>query len=199
MSKIIVLQNVVRNIKELNTRSLENTKNALVRLEVKSKGTRFENLVKYWKTLYMDYKDVAVDIVKESRERPLKTVSILTILSSVFYCAKHNPSLISYRENIISAKNKLLLVHPTTQNVNTALHLKRVENYFNRGCIRRLNLGIVSLIWADYYSDSCSSSQAKCKYLQMKYSDMKDHVIDVGFLDYWWFLSDIMENYDLNY
>ncbi|KAK5640806.1 hypothetical protein RI129_009353 [Pyrocoelia pectoralis] len=191
--------NIVSNLKSFNAKTFESTKNAALKLEEKSKGTMFENWVRYWKNVFTDYKDVVIDVRKDVREKPLKAACTLTIFGSLTYCVKHNPSLIDYRDTFVKSANELLLVHPDMQNVKTAATVKQIESYFNDHLVRRFNLGVASIIWVDYYSDSCKNSEAISKHLQMSYLDWRYHIIDVGFLNRWWMLSKCMENYDINY
>lgn len=69
---------------------------------------------------------------------------------------------------------------------------------YNEGIVRRMNLGIVSLIWLDDYDEMCSLYKAVCPYLKTRYLTFYQRVVDIGFLDKWWILDNKMEDYDVN-
>lgn len=69
---------------------------------------------------------------------------------------------------------------------------------YNEGIVRRMNLGIVSLIWLDDYDEMCSLYKAVCPYLKTRYLTFYQRVVDIGFLDKWWILENKMEDYDVN-
>lgn len=94
--------------------------------------------------------------------------------------------------------NKLILVHPSCQKPQTAEHLKYIENCFNKNLIRRLNLGIASVIWVDKSSADCNTYESNCSYLGIKSSEIFSRVLDVGFLGIWWNTSKHMIDYDIN-
>ncbi|KAB0793655.1 hypothetical protein PPYR_13275 [Photinus pyralis] len=198
MSNFFRNLNIITNLKSFNAKTIESTKNAALRLEEKSKGTMFENWIRYWKNVFNDYREVVIDVRKDIREKPIKAVCTLTIIGSLTYCVKHNPNFIDYRDTFVKSANELLLVHPSMQKTQTASTLKQIEGYFNSGVVRRFNFGVASIIWVDYYSASCKNSEAICKHLKMSYFDWRYHIIDIGFLDRWWMLSKCMEDYDIN-
>ncbi|KAK5642079.1 hypothetical protein RI129_008246 [Pyrocoelia pectoralis] len=186
-------------IKVKASKTSANIQNAALRVEAKAKGTMFEKWVISWKTMYLDYKDLLLDIKHDVREEPIKAVCWASLLAALSFCAKHNPNMISYRGSFIGCANELLLVHPSLQKVEAATTINKIRTYFAKDLVRRLNLGIASIIWVDYHNRSCKNSESTCAYLQMYFYEFQHHIIDVGFFDKWWFLSSCMENYDINY
>lgn len=93
---------------------------------------------------------------------------------------------------------KLVLLGAPVRNSVAVEHLERLQQYYNEGIIRRLNLGISSLIWIDNYDKDCSSYKAVCSYLKPRYVTSYNRIVDIGFLDKWWVLENKMKDYDVN-
>lgn len=213
----ITSQNVLKRMQNVNSQALQISKNVSIRFHEKIKGTFVENWVKYWKNVFIDYKAVAVDVKEDIKEKPVKAICIFSFLGALVYCAKNNPDEVNFREaclrylfnscvkNLVikyigfSAANQLMLVHPNTQKQETVKYLKTIEQCHNQNKLKRLNIGIASIMWTNYYSDSCHIYQADCPHLQVQYKQFKNQILDIGFLNKWWILNHKMENYDVNY
>lgn len=92
-----------------------------------------------------------------------------------------------------------MLVHPSCQNPQAVRHLKYIENCYNKNLIRRLNLGVASVIWVDSYSGECDIYENQCSYLAVKYKGFIHRILDFGFLNIWWNISKNMLDYDVNF
>lgn len=84
------------------------------------------------------------------------------------------------------------------RNPKSEQYLQWLGQCYNEGIVRRLNLGIVSLIWLDDYDKMCSLYKAACPYLKIRYLTFYQRVVDIGFLDKWWILENNMKDYDVN-
>ncbi|KAL6257951.1 hypothetical protein P5V15_011549 [Pogonomyrmex californicus] len=162
------------------------------------RGTFLERWAKYWHGLYIDYKDVAFDVAKDCRERPVRAAMYITVLGACFYSNRHNPDETMFREQLIQSSTKLIQVGEPIRNPISVQHVKWLEQCYNEGLIRRLNLGVLSLIWLDNYDKDCSSYKAVCPYLKPRYVTFYERIVDVGFLEKWWLLEKKMKDYDVN-
>ncbi|KAL0117576.1 hypothetical protein PUN28_010408 [Cardiocondyla obscurior] len=160
------------------------------------KGTFLERWAKYWHGLYVDYKDVAFDVAKDCRERPVRAG--LYVTRGCFYSCRHNPDETMFREQLIQNSLKLIQVGESIRNPVSVEHIKWLEQCYNEGLIRRLNLGVLSLIWLDNYDKDCSLYKAICPYLKPRYITFHERIIDVGFLEKYWLLERKMKDYDVN-
>lgn len=167
-------------------------------IPVRIKGTFIKRWAKYWHGLYTDYKDVAFDVAKDCRERPARAAMYIILLGGCFYSNRHNPDETLFREQLIQSSIKLIQVGEPIRNPVSVQHIKWLEQCYNEGLIRRLNLGILSLIWLDNYDRDCSLYKAVCPYLKPRYLTFHDRIIDVGFLEKWWLLEKKMKDYDVN-
>ncbi|XP_012277450.1 mitochondrial import inner membrane translocase subunit Tim29 [Orussus abietinus] len=162
------------------------------------KGTFLERWGKYWRNLYIDYRDVAIDITKDCKDRPIRASIYFSFLGGLYYLSKHNPDEVSFRDAVIQNASKLVQVGEMVRNPASTEHLMWIEQCYNERTIRCLNLGIMSLIWVDNYDKMCALYKATCPYLQPRYITFHQRIIDVGFLDRWWILEDKMKDYDVN-
>jgi len=103
-----------------------------------------------------------------------------------------------FREQLLQSSAKLIQIGEAIRNPISTEHIKWLEQCYNEGILRRLNLGIMSLVWLDNYSEDCSSYKAVCPYLKPRYINFYERIVDIGFLDNWWFLESKMKDYDIN-
>lgn len=158
-----------------------------------------EKWATYWKNLYADYRAVAIDVVEDARQRPLKAVFMVSAAAAVTCCAISNPDEKSFKDQILRSASDLILVSPQQQNLISSEHMLHLRNKWNERRLRRLNLLLFSLMYEDKNSSSCCTYDSSCKYIDMSWFDFKDHIIDVGFLNMWWILHHNMKDYDVNY
>ena len=170
--------------------------------------------------MYKDYEDVAIDIYKDCKLHPIKASVYATrmyiivaiklsktnnnnklyslVMGSCYYLAKHNPDEVAFREQLLSSASKVLQIGQPIRNPVTTYYLKWVEQCHNEGLIRRLNLGIFSVLWLHDFDKDCKIYKATCPYLKPRYLTFYTRIIDIGFLDNWWVLENSMINYDIN-
>lgn len=91
-----------------------------------------------------------------------------------------------------------MFVGEDTRNPNSMKHVLFLEESLNEKKVRIMNLGIVSLIWLDNYSQNLCQYMAKCEYLKPQWVNFHERIVDVGFMNKWWLLEDKMKNYDVN-
>lgn len=164
----------------------------------KLKGTVVEQWGIYWKSVCIDYTNTVVDVVNHCKTRPINASIYATLLATGVYLHKHNPDENSFKEQLLQSTIKLMQVGEAVRNPVSENHVKWLGQCYNEGIIRRMNLGIISLIWLDNYDEICSSYKANCPYLQVKYTTFYERVIDFGILDKWWVLESKMKDYDVN-
>lgn len=126
-----------------------------------------------------------------------KVVCII-VLGGCFYSSRHNPDETMFREQLIQSSIKLIQVGEPIRNPVSVQHIKWLEQCYNEGLIRRINLGILSLIWLDNYDRDCFLYKAVCSYLKPRYITFHERIVDVGFLERWWLLERKMKDYDVN-
>jgi Translocase of the Inner Mitochondrial membrane 29 len=162
------------------------------------RGTIVEKWAKYWRQLVSDYKDMVIDTGRDMRNKPFKTSVYLGLLTGSYLCCKNNPDEQSFFEEIRKYNNEMMLLAEPCQNPVSVDHLVFVERCKNAGLLRRLTLGVVSFIWVDNYDKDLALYKSTCSYLKPEYLKFHERVIDVGFWNKWWTLSEKMVDYDIN-
>lgn len=71
------------------------------KLNSKVKGTFLENWLKFWKNVLFDYREVAIDVGKSIRKKPLKAFFLFSGATAVGLCAKYNPDERNFRSQYI--------------------------------------------------------------------------------------------------
>lgn len=162
------------------------------------KGTAIEKWLKYWKSLFIDYRDVFIDVGKHIKEKPIRSTIYGGIGASVVYCSKHNPTETDFINNLRLHNGNMILVNEICQNPTSSQYLIFLERCYNEKIVRRLNIGVASLLWLDNFDRAASLYKAICPHTKVELSTWHQRVIDVGFLDKWWKLEEKMLDYDVN-
>ncbi|XP_050302974.1 mitochondrial import inner membrane translocase subunit Tim29 [Anthonomus grandis grandis] len=165
----------------------------------KIKGTFLEKWAKFWKTVAKDYKEVAINVKQDIKQKPLKAAAYFSASAFVGLCIQFNPDLQSFRSKYVQSANEVGLVPLSLTNPQAVEHLNYIERCFNQQLIRYVNLGIFSIIWVDKFSKECDTYESKCTYLQVPYWGIPSRILDIGFLNVWWITSRKMLDYDINY
>lgn len=180
-----------------NVDSLKSRLNS-IQLPERFKGTIVEKWSLYWKELYTDYYEVARETVTNARNNPRKAVIYFICFGFVVYLNKSNPAETSFRDALLTASNDIMLVGKEVRNPISDNHLTFVESCYNAGLVRNFSFGIFSVMWIDDYDSAVGLYKANCTYLQPQYLTLYQRVIDVGFLNKWWFIENKMKDYDIN-
>ena len=152
----------------------------------------------YFKRILTDYGDVAKETLQDMKARPIKSSVILSLLGATGTLVKTNPDEVSYREHLRKYANEMLLISDAIRNKTANEHLLFVTQSYNEGRIRRMNLGVCSIMWFDNYDKDLSLFKAQCKHLRSGWLEMADRTVDVGVFGHWLILENKMIDYDIN-
>jgi len=152
----------------------------------------------FWLGIKTDYTEAMLDFKKDAQAKPVKSAILGAFAGFLLYCNQHNPDEKSFHENFMENGLELSQVGDGIRNPRS----QRLQDYVvkadNAGLLRRLNLGVASVMWVDDHFDGLGVFAAQCDLLQPSYLDIRHRVIDIGFLDKWWLSSRIMMGYDVN-
>lgn len=162
------------------------------------KLSRKERLVNYLNMVKYDYKEALKEVVEFGREKPIRATLYSSLLGLGLYCNKNNPDERSFRENFLLNGHEISLIGDSVRNPGSQNLQDYVSRAYNAGLLRRLNLGVASVMWVDDYSDELGLFAAQCDYLQPRTVDIRHRVIDIGFCGKWWISSKKMEEVDVN-
>ena len=132
------------------------------------------------------------------KEKPAKSVFYLSSLAGIGYLIKTNPNEQSFRGEILECSNELLLLGDAIRNPNSNDHVQDLIEAYNAGHIRRLNLGVCTLMWRDNYDASVDLYEARCKSTRVGWLGIKDRIMDIGVMGRWLWLEKALIDYDIN-
>lgn len=162
------------------------------------KGTIVEKWLLYWKGLVIDYRDVFLDVGKQMKEKPLKASIYGTLGASMVYSFKHNPTETDFIEQLRSYNAKMVLIDPVCHSPSSSQYLTFLERCYNEGIVRRLSVGVFSMLWIDNYDRALGLYKATCKFTKPDLLTWHNRIIDIGFCNKWWKIDEKMIDYDVN-
>lgn len=197
-TKLFGLRQLAQGVKtKLN--AIETTFSDKLVFPEKYKGTIYEKWARYWQQLGIDYKDVFVNVVQQTKEKPIRSSIYCTSGGALYYCMKNNPSEEDFRIQLRNYNANAVMVHDSCLNKISTDYIKFIERCYNQGIVRYFSLGFISFLWLDNYDRGASLYKATCTYTEPQYLKFHERVIDVGFMNKWWNLSKKMTDYDVNF
>ncbi|XP_067120621.1 uncharacterized protein [Centruroides vittatus] len=168
------------------------------KLPEKYKGGRIERWAEFWKVLFQDYKQVADDIVNESRTKPVKTLTIFGGIGLTAYAIKTNPDETDFRNQLLQYTNDIMILNDAIRNPTADNHMKYLNACVNEGTVRRLNLIAFSIIWIGNYHPDCQLYPSQCSYLKPQYLTFYQRIVDFGIFGQWIGMLQKMKDFDIN-
>ncbi|XP_012665665.1 mitochondrial import inner membrane translocase subunit Tim29 [Otolemur garnettii] len=150
------------------------------------------------RALLRDYAEACGDAAAAARARPGRAAVYVGLLGGGAVCCALAPSDTAFEEALLDASGALLLLAPATRNRNSEAYVQRLLWLRGRGCLRHVNLGLCSLVYEAPFDAQASLYQARCRYLQPRWTDFPGRILDVGFVGRWWVLEARMRDCDIN-
>ncbi|XP_049872180.1 mitochondrial import inner membrane translocase subunit Tim29 [Pectinophora gossypiella] len=169
-----------------------------VKFPARLKGTIVEKWADYWKNLFIDYKQMLIDLRNDIQDEPKKAFKWTVGLGMLYLLGKNNPDELDFKDNLKRIGNDIVMVSEPCQNPKSIEHLRFLETCYNAGVIHYSNLGIASIMYTSELNDSCDLYKSQCKYLQPSYFSFPSRIVDVGFMGRWWNIYIKTSNYDVN-
>ncbi|CAK1542148.1 unnamed protein product [Leptosia nina] len=164
----------------------------------KLKGTVIEKLAKFWKNLYIDYKQMLQDLRSDIQDDPKKAIIWCTSLATAYGLARNNPSEIDFKDRVKSVTNEAILISDGCRNEKSIEHLRFIQQCYNEGVLHYISLGIVSFMYTSKFNDGCDIYKAHCSYLKPSYLNALSNIADVGIMGRWWNIHIKTTNYDIS-
>ncbi|XP_007993449.2 mitochondrial import inner membrane translocase subunit Tim29 [Chlorocebus sabaeus] len=150
------------------------------------------------RALLRDYAEACRDAAAEASARPGRAAVYVGLLGGAAACFTLAPSEGAFEEALLEASGTLLLLAPATRNRESETFVQRLLWLRGRGRLRHVNLGLCSLVYEAPFDAQASLYQARCRYLQPRWTDFPGRVLDVGFVGRWWVLGARMRDCDIN-
>ena len=151
--------------------------------------------------LYSDYTQALKDTFVIIKKKPVRSAIYGTVISISLFCNKKNPDMESYKERLLEASNSHSLISDLIRNKNSSGEIKKLMKYSAEDRLRRVNLGVFSLILLDEYSSDHHSFEKHCSSIQPRWiylDEWKERIKDFGFVGQWYYLERTMVDYDIN-
>ncbi|XP_071799788.1 mitochondrial import inner membrane translocase subunit Tim29-like [Asterias amurensis] len=152
----------------------------------------------YVSNVARDYKGATVDIFTDARARPVKAAVYATAFCCSVVALWNNPDEKSYHVSLQNACNDVLLLSDAIRNPKTNAYIQSLMMLRNEGQIRRMNLVVCSIMWRDNYSKEVNLYDSQCDYMKPGWRDFDKRILDVGFMNRWFFLEKNMVDFDIN-
>ncbi|KAK2832806.1 hypothetical protein Q5P01_016695 [Channa striata] len=104
----------------------------------------------------------------------------------------------SFDAVLLERSNQLSLLSPWNRNGSSDGHVQSLVKLRNEGRLRHASLGVLSLV---YYADCDPDNtlyETQCSNLSVRWRELHERVLDVGFAGRWWILNSKMQDYDVN-
>ncbi|XP_049644711.1 mitochondrial import inner membrane translocase subunit Tim29 [Suncus etruscus] len=150
------------------------------------------------RALLRDYAEACGDTVAAARARPGRSAVYAGLLGGLAACCALCPDEAAFEAALLDASGSLLLLAPATRNPASEELVQRLLWLRGRGRLRLVQLGPCALVYEAPCDAQASLYQARCRYLQPRWSDFPARVLDVGFAGRWWVLAARMRDCDVN-
>eukprot|EP00112_Aurelia_sp_Birch-Aquarium-sp1_P011994 Seg2517.5 transcript_id=Seg2517.5/GoldUCD/mRNA.D3Y31 product="Mitochondrial import inner membrane translocase subunit Tim29" protein_id=Seg2517.5/GoldUCD/D3Y31 len=148
--------------------------------------------------LVKDYKAVGASAIEYARKRPIKVILQLSTLGLGSYSYTKNPNLQSYEDNLKASAHQLLQVSSLIRNKNSESYVNELMESLDQNRLTWRSFGIFSVLLKNEFSQEYDSVNKNCYYVQPRWLNIYDRIVDIGFLDRWFLLEKAMEDYDIN-
>lgn len=169
-----------------------------IRLPKRLSGGRIEKWVNYWENVAQDYKEVTREAIKESRQKPFKAATYISLLAGILYAIKDNPDELEFQDALQTYMNESQMLSDKIRNKEVDDHFNYIRQCYNHGLIRRLNIYVCTFLWVDNYGKDHGIYKAQCSYLKPQYLTFHERILDVGFMGRWWIIGKMREDFDIN-
>lgn len=150
------------------------------------------------RSLLSDYKEACREMVVGARERPVKASVYVTLLGGAWACSHTKPDCSSFEAALLDRSAQLGLLSPWNRNGTSDSHVQSLVKLHNEGRLRHASLGLLSLVYYADYDPNITLYEAQCSTLSVRWRELPQRVLDVGFAGRWWILDSKMQEYDVN-
>ncbi|XP_015782115.1 mitochondrial import inner membrane translocase subunit Tim29-like [Tetranychus urticae] len=166
---------------------------AIALSRVSKKITEFISL------LFNQYKNTLVEIKDGMVQRPIKSGFQLSTLTGLIYLLNNNPSEQCYLDQLLTARNDLLVVGDNIRNPSSFEFVSFLNQCQGERTLKRLDLGVISLLLRMDLSPDCALYINQCDFLKPTYMELlTERLVDIGVAGRWRVLDRKMIDYDVN-
>lgn len=152
----------------------------------------------YFKNILSDYRDVAIETVKDMNERPFKSGTYISLITATVVLWKTNPGEKEFHSRLTESVTDLMQVGERIRNPKSESYVNQMANYANDGRLRCYNLGVCSLLCLKSHAPEVKLYSANCKYIQPHWTEFYKTIVDVGVFRKWIKLEEAVKDFDVN-
>ena len=145
-----------------------------------------------------DYQVVLTETFDYIRTRPIRGAGILISFAGCCALWKKNPSLAHYTDSVCSYCVELSMCSESTRNPGAHMYISRIMSLQSNLQLRYYSLGFFSLIMKQNY-DPCRNYIVTSSYLQPRWWDLSEKIVDIGIWNTWLRLEEKMVDFDVNH
>ena len=149
-------------------------------------------------TVMNDYQVVLKETLDYIRTRPIRAVGILISFAGCCALWHKNPSLAHYTDSVCSYCIELSMCSESIRNPGAHLYISRIMSLQSNLQLRYYSLGFLSLIMKQNY-EPCRNFTVTSKYLQPRWWDLSEKIVDIGIWNTWLRLEENMVDFDVNH
>ena len=168
-----------------------------LRMTTKADG-RLERWSRPLRNAFNDYVYVAKDVGVYIKTHPFKFSIMCVAASALAVLWVKNPDINEYREEILCYSNEISQCSEQTRNPDAHKYITNLINMHCTGLLQHVNLGFLTLVLKRPNYRDCLSYPQRCSYLQPKWWEYHNRILDVGFWGQWWALKKRMIDFDIN-
>lgn len=170
-----------------------------IQLPEKWKGGRTERWFNFWKQLAADYRQAGADAVQDCRDRPVRTAVYAMLAASTYALMRTNPQYNAFEDSLLSWQSDMCTVGSPVRKSSAYDHLLELTHLIAQRRLKRLDLGVCTLLFRQENDESVATFSATCSYLQPTYWNyLSERLVDIGIANRWLMLHRQLRDFDVN-
>ena len=139
-----------------------------------------------------------VDIVKDSKESPVKASIYIGTLFTLGTLYKTNPKERDYDQAVTESAHEMLLIGKDIRNPHTDLYLSSILEAKRDRRLRYISLFFFSLVYFDTSSHDSGIFESRCNLVKPHWTEFHKQIADVGVFGRFIYLDKAMVDFDVN-
>uniref|UniRef100_A0A0N4ZR98 Peroxisomal membrane protein PEX31 n=1 Tax=Parastrongyloides trichosuri TaxID=131310 RepID=A0A0N4ZR98_PARTI len=158
-----------------------------------------EALKEYLHRLKNDYKGSFEDAITDSKAKPHKALTLLSVSIFSTYAFMTNPSKESFRRIMAEKRTKMALIPPTIHNPKTVDAINEREKLFIQKRLKFIDFFLFTLVVKTKFDSTLYTAESQDPNLKDWYwNEILKNIVDIGAFNKFWYLEKAMNNCDIN-
>lgn len=132
------------------------------------------------------------------KEKPIKSILLISTTSTLGYMYANNPSMDNYCTHLSVITSDLAEAGDALRNEEKSNQLQKLISLHGQNRLRRLTLGVCSFIWVSEHPTCVDLYESHCKQVKMTWREWPQYIVDVGFMGRWHWSEEYHTDFDIN-